>query len=62
VDEHEAWMQQNAARLDALRAEVLALLGADDGDPRRQPQLVEIRRELETLESLWKQVEEAWEQ
>jgi len=55
-------MQQNAARLDALRAEVLALLGADDGDPRRQPQLVEIRRELETLESLWKQVEEAWEQ
>jgi hypothetical protein len=61
MNDHEAWMQQNAARLDALRAEVQALIGADDGDPRRQPQLAEVRGELEILERLWKQVEEAWE-
>jgi hypothetical protein len=60
LDEWEVWKRQTTERLEVLRAEVLGLLGADDTDPSRQPQLTEIRRELETLERLWKQMEEAW--
>jgi hypothetical protein len=61
MDERQAWLQQNAVRLETLRAEVLALLGTDDGDPRHQPKLAEIRRELKNLEHLWRVVKEGWE-
>jgi hypothetical protein len=66
VDEAE-WIDANAARLGRalarpqVRAELLALLGTDDADRRRERRLVEARRELERLAVRWPLGEDAWE-
>jgi len=66
VDEAE-WINANAARLGRalarpqVRAELLALLGTDDADRRRQRRLAEARRELERLAVRWELGEDAWE-
>ena len=60
VDEREAWVQFNAAQARAalcrveVRAELLALLGADDSAERRERRLEAARRELEGLELRWR--------
>lgn len=66
MDEAE-WIDANAARLGRalarpqVRAELLALLGTDDADRRRERRLVEARRELERLAVRWPLGEDAWE-
>jgi hypothetical protein len=66
LDDQDAWVEHNAAELrrtladPAVRAEVLALLGADDSGRRRQRRLEEARRELAGLEVRWR-LEEEWE-
>jgi hypothetical protein len=64
VDEHEAWIQRNAAQVrrtladPTVRAEVLALL--DGHEWKRARRLEAIRAELADLEVHWK-LEEPWE-
>lgn len=64
----EEWIRENAASLrrtladPEVRAELLALLGADDEDRRREQRLAAARRELASLELRWKLAEdEVWE-
>jgi hypothetical protein len=67
VDEAE-WMAANAARLGRalarpqVRAELLALLGTDDAERRRQRRLAAARAELVGLELRWRigEDEDAW--
>jgi len=64
LDKREAWIQQNAASLrqtlahPAVRTELLALLGSDDADRRRERRREEARRDLEALAIRWTQLEE----
>ena len=68
MDEAE-WMAANAARLGRalarpqVRAELLALLGTDDAERRRQRRLAAARAELVGLELRWRvgEDEDAWE-
>ena len=67
MDEAE-WIAANAARLGRalarpqIRAELLALLGTDNAERRRQRRLAAARAELASMELRWKLVEdEAWE-
>jgi alkanesulfonate monooxygenase SsuD/methylene tetrahydromethanopterin reductase-like flavin-dependent oxidoreductase (luciferase family) len=67
VDEQE-WIDANAARLGRalarpqVRAELLALLGTDDAERRRQRRLAAARAELASMELRWKLAEdEVWE-
>jgi hypothetical protein len=67
VDEAE-WIAANAARLGRalarpqVRAELLALLGTDDAERRRQRRLAAARAELASMELRWKLAEdEVWE-
>jgi hypothetical protein len=66
VDEREAWIERNAAELaraladPAVRADLLALLGTDNGDRQRERRLAAARRDLEGLELRWR-VEDEWE-
>ena len=59
-DDDAAWVERNAAQLartladPAVRVELLALLGVDDGGRRRERRLEAARRELETLELRWR--------
>jgi hypothetical protein len=64
----EKWIERNAARarralLDpAACAELLALLGADDSEQRRERRLAEARCDLASMELRWRLAEdEAWE-
>jgi hypothetical protein len=64
----EEWIQQNAASLrrtladPEVRTELLALLGADHKERRREQRLAAARRELASLELRWKLAEdEVWE-
>jgi hypothetical protein len=56
VDEREHWLEQNTAQLQevltdpAVSAEVLALLGMDDGGRQRERRLEEMRRDLASIE------------
>jgi len=67
VDETE-WIAANAARLGRalarpqVRAELLALLGTDDAERRRQRRLAAARAELVGLELRWRigEDEDAW--
>jgi hypothetical protein len=67
VDEAE-WIAANAARLGRalarpqVRAELLALLGTDDAERRRQRRLAAARTELVGLELRWRigEDEDAW--
>ena len=67
MDEAE-WMAANAARLGRalarpqVRAELLALLGTDDAERRRQRRLAAARAELVGLELRWRigEDEDAW--
>ena len=67
MDEAE-WIAANAARLGRalarpqVRAELLALLGTDDADRRRQRRLAAARAELVGLELRWRigEDEDAW--
>jgi hypothetical protein len=68
LDEREEWIEHNAARarralLDpAVCAELLALLGTDDTEKRRERRLAEARRDLASMELRWKLAEdEVWE-
>jgi hypothetical protein len=64
LDEREEWIRQNAAQarralLDpAACAELLALLGIDDSEQRRERRLAEARRDLASMELRWKLAEE----
>ena len=64
MDDTQAWVERNAAQLRAalanpqVRADVLALLGADDEPRRRERRLEELRRELAGRELRWKVEEE----
>jgi hypothetical protein len=64
LDEREEWIERNAALarrvlLDpAVRAELLALLGADDSAQRRERRLEEVRRDLASMELRWKLAED----
>jgi hypothetical protein len=67
VDEAE-WIAANAAWLDRalarpqIRAELLALLGTDNAERRRQRRLAAARTELASMELRWKLAEdEVWE-
>ena len=67
MDEAE-WIDANAARLGRalahpqVRAELLALLGTDDAERRRQRRLAAARAELASIELRWKLAEdEVWE-
>jgi hypothetical protein len=67
LDEREEWIERNAAQarrtlLDpAARAELLALLGIDDSEQRRERRLEEARRDLASMEFRWKLAEdEVW--
>jgi hypothetical protein len=67
VDEAE-WIAANAARLGRalarpqVRAELLALLGTDNAERRRQRRLAAARAELASMELRWKLAEdEVWE-
>jgi hypothetical protein len=67
VDEAE-WIAANAARLGRalarpqIRAELLALLGTDNAERRRQRRLAAARAELASMELRWKLAEdEVWE-
>ena len=67
MDEAE-WIATNAARLGRalarpqVRAELLALLGTDDAERRRQRRLAAARAELVGLELRWRigEDEDAW--
>ena len=67
MDETE-WIAANAARLGRalarpqVRAELLALLGTDDAERRRQRRLAAARAELVGLELRWRigEDEDAW--
>src|SRR4029453_2698897 len=68
LDEREEWIRQNAASLrqtlanPAARAELLALLGGDDPERRRERRLEEARRDLASMELRLKLAEdEVWE-
>jgi predicted nucleic acid-binding protein len=68
LDEWEEWIERNAAQarralLDpVVCAELLALLGVDDSDQRRERRLAEARRDLASMELRWKLAEdEVWE-
>jgi hypothetical protein len=60
VDDREAWIQRHAQELRRVlanpqaRAEVLALLGGDDQETRRQQRLEELATELADVEVTWK--------
>ena len=62
------WIAANAARLGRalarpqVRAELLALLGTDDAERRRQRRLAAARAELVGLELRWRigEDEDAW--
>jgi hypothetical protein len=60
VDERERWISQHAAKLRRVLAdprvcaEILALLGGDDQEPRRQRRLAELATELSEQEVTWK--------
>jgi hypothetical protein len=64
VDEREEWIERNAAQarralLDpAACAELLALLGTDDSEQRRERRREEARRDLASLELRMKLAEE----
>ena len=67
MDEAE-WIAANAARLGRalarpqIRAELLALLGTDNAERRRQRRLAAARAELASMELRWKLAEdEVWE-
>jgi hypothetical protein len=67
MDEREEWIRQNAAGArqalasQAVRAELLALLGTDDSSQRRERRLEEARRDLASMELRWKLAEdEVW--
>jgi hypothetical protein len=67
VDEAE-WIAANAAWLGRalarpqIRAELLALLGTDNAERRRQRRLAAARAELASMELRWKLAEdEVWE-
>ena len=67
MDEQE-WIDANAVRLrralawPQVRAELLALLGTDDAERRRQRRLAAARAELASMELRWKLAEdEVWE-
>jgi hypothetical protein len=67
LDEWEEWIKRNAAQarrvlLDPVAcAELLALLGIDDSDQRRERRLAEARRDLASMELQWKLAEdEVW--
>jgi hypothetical protein len=63
-DTAAAWVERTAAELrqtladPAVRADVLALLGVDDDERRRQRRLEEARRDLASLELRMKLAEE----
>jgi hypothetical protein len=67
VTKHEAWIRRNAALARAalhrseVRAELAALLGADDSARRRERRREAARRDLEELELRWRVEDEAWE-
>ena len=68
MDEREEWIARNAAQarralLDpAVCEELLALLGIDDSDQRRERRLAAARRDLASMELRWKLAEdEVWE-
>jgi hypothetical protein len=68
LDEREEWIERNAAQarralLDpGARAELLALLGINDSDQRRERRLTEAQRDLASLELRWKLAEDkVWE-
>ena len=56
MDEREEWIERNAAQARRallnpdVRMELLALLGSDDSDQRRERRLAEARRDLASLE------------
>jgi hypothetical protein len=67
VNDHQgqdAWIARNAAQAHralanpAVRAELLGLLGSDDGGRRRERRLEAARRELVGLEVRWPLLEE----
>jgi phosphohistidine phosphatase SixA len=64
LDEREEWIRQNAAGArqalasQAVRAELLALLGANDAAQRRERRLAKARRDLASLELRMKLAEE----
>ena len=67
MDEAE-WIEVNAARLGRalahpqVRAELLALLGTNDAERRRQRRLAAARAELASIELRWKLAEdEVWQ-
>jgi hypothetical protein len=59
-DERDRWIQRNASELQralanpAVRAELLALLGGDVDQQRRQRRLAELAQELDGMEVTWK--------
>jgi hypothetical protein len=68
LDEREEWIERNAAQArrallnPAACAELLALLGTDDSEQRRERRLAEARRDLASMELRWKLAEdEVWE-
>jgi hypothetical protein len=68
LDEREEWIKRNAAQarqalLDpGVGAELVALLGGDDTERRRERRLEEARRDLASMELRWKLAEdEVWE-
>jgi hypothetical protein len=68
LDEREEWIERNAAQarralLDpSACAELLALLGIDDTEQRRERRREEARRDLASMELRWKLAEdEVWE-
>ena len=69
MDDGQAWIERNAevarrALVDpAVRAELLALLGTDDAERRRERRLEAARAELAGLELRWTpgEDEDAWE-
>ena len=60
MDDREAWIRRHAEELRAVladpqvRAEVLALLGGDDQDTRRQQRLEELATGPADIEVTWK--------
>jgi hypothetical protein len=64
LDEREAWIERNAAQArralgdPAACAELLALLGIDDTEQRRERRREEARRDLASLELRVKLAEE----
>jgi hypothetical protein len=68
LDEREEWIARNAAQarralLDPMAcAALLALLGTDDSEQRRERRLAEARRDLASMELRWMLAEdEVWE-